>query len=465
AGQRAHDLPERADALLGLVRRCDVDGRVRDRCRPAHVLYLVNRADADARPVFGNHGERRRERGAEHLDHSARVALRAARAALLLLGHGPSGLRAAGDDDRRAQGVRRRQSQHQSRARQRPPAVGDVSLHHVCDLRGADAPIDSAHLVRTSARYQHQSVNVLASGLAHLVRDWLSSGRASGFDSVDAGLDVGPLTLVRGRARAPRRLRHRIAGRAAARRDAGAARRARLAARACARPNDHTDDCQQMISRVLQFQLARVLLAIGALAFACSSTRAMPLADYRARIPQGDGALAHLLKLYEAAQDDQQPATTASFRSEEADDLRALRAALPVTEKVEWAGGTVEVNNQWLQDELDAYEKLPPTPTKARVAALKRVAARLHALYERLDEVARAPVAQPRDKSAEKGRLHAILQRPEYNEAAASDSALERLWTRFMKWLRSLMPEPKPIQPGTGMLLSRPPRRLIPAPS
>ena len=216
-----------------------------------------------------------------------------------------------------------------------------------------------------------------------------------------------------------------------------------------------------MISRVLQFQLARVLLAIGALAFACSSTRAMPLADYRARIAQGDGALAHLLKLYEAAQDDEQQATTARFRSEEADDLRALRAALPVTEKIEWAGGTVEVNNQWLQDELDAYEKLPPPPTKARVAALKRVAARLHALYERLDEVERAPVAQPRDKSAEKGRLHAILQRPEYNEAAASDSALERLWTRFMKWLRSLMPEPKPMQPGTAMFLSRAARGLI----
>src|SRR5205085_10483571 len=143
-----------------------------------------------------------------------------------------------------------------------------------------------------------------------------------------------------------------------------------------------------------------------------------------------------------------------------ATDLRALRTALPVTEQVEWAGGAAEVNNQWLQDELDAYEKLPPTPTAARRAALTRIDARLHALYERLDEVERAANVA-RDKSAEKGRLHAILQRPEYNEGAASDSALARLWTRFMKWLRSLMPEPKPMQPGTAMFLSRAARGLI----
>ncbi|HYX41019.1 MAG TPA: DUF4129 domain-containing protein, partial [Pyrinomonadaceae bacterium] len=200
--------------------------------------------------------------------------------------------------------------------------------------------------------------------------------------------------------------------------------------------------------------------AIGALAFACSSTRAMPLADYRARIAQSDGALAQLLKLYETTQDDKQQANTARFKSEEADDLHALRAALPMTEKVEWAGGTVEVNNQWLQDELDAYEKLPPTPIAPRIAALTRIAARLHALAQRLDEVARAQ-SESRDKSAEKGRLHAILQRPEYNEGAASDSALSRLWTRFTNWLRSLMPEPKPMQPGTAIWLSRAARGLI----
>ncbi|PYS93479.1 MAG: hypothetical protein DMF64_04550 [Acidobacteria bacterium] len=215
-----------------------------------------------------------------------------------------------------------------------------------------------------------------------------------------------------------------------------------------------------MILRVLQLHSARVLLAIGALALLCVGARGLPLAGYRAHVLQAGGALARLLDLYEAAREDEQQATTPRFKSEEATDLRALRTALPVTEQVEWAGGAAEVNNQWLQDELDAYEKLPPTPTAARRAALTRIDARLHALYERLDEVERAANVA-RDKSAEKGRLHAILQRPEYNEGAASDSALARLWTRFLNWLRSLMPEPKPMQPGTAMFLSRAARGLI----
>ena len=216
-----------------------------------------------------------------------------------------------------------------------------------------------------------------------------------------------------------------------------------------------------MIMRVLKFNPARALFIIGALALLCAGAHAMPLADYRARVVLSGRTLARLLDLYDATRADEAQTTTAHFKSEEADDLRALRAALPVTEKVEWAGGTVEINNQWLQDELDVYEKQPPTPTQPRVAALARIDARLHALYERLEEIERAPAAQPRDKSSEKGRLHSILQRSEYNEGATNDSALARLWARFMKWLRSLMPKPKPMQPGTSMFLSRAARGLI----
>jgi hypothetical protein len=187
----------------------------------------------------------------------------------------------------------------------------------------------------------------------------------------------------------------------------------------------------------------------------------LPLADYRERVAAADGAMYRLLELYESVEDDEQRAAAPQFKNEEAEALRDLRTALPVTEKVEWAGGTLDVNNRWLQDELDAYNKLPPTPVAARMDALTRIDERIHALSERLDEAANAARTEPRDKTTEKGRLHAILQRPEYNEEAAHGSALERLWQRFVRWLRSLLPQARPMQPGSAMALSRIARAII----
>jgi hypothetical protein len=101
-------------------------------------------------------------------------------------------------------------------------------------------------------------------------------------------------------------------------------------------------------------------------------------------------------------------------------------------------------------------------PDAARLTALRRIDARLHALADRLDEAAAGTATTPRDKAGEKGRLHAILQRPEYNEGtAAGDSALARLWQRLLRWLRGLMPTPRPMQPGTAMFASRAVRFIV----
>src|SRR5947209_10582473 len=94
----------------------------------------------------------------------------------------------------------------------------------------------------------------------------------------------------------------------------------------------------------LHADAARALLIIGALALLGSVARAMPLADYRARVAQADKALTYLLGLFDAAQTDEAQATTAQFKSIEAVALFTLRGALPVKEQVEWAGSTGEVN-------------------------------------------------------------------------------------------------------------------------
>src|SRR2546423_3981181 len=133
-----------------------------------------------------------------------------------------------------------------------------------------------------------------------------------------------------------------------------------------------------------------------------TNARAITLLDYGAQVGAAENVAARLIDLYDTA--DAGATDTAEFRRAEAKLLTQLRAALPATEKVAWdKGGTLDVDNRWLGQELDAYEKLPPTPVKPRYNALSRIFARLHALYERLEETAAATFAQPRDKTAEKG--------------------------------------------------------------
>jgi Domain of unknown function (DUF4129) len=172
--------------------------------------------------------------------------------------------------------------------------------------------------------------------------------------------------------------------------------------------------------------------------------------------------LTALFDLYRTVADDERAVNAPQFQRQQNAQLNELRAALPTSEKVAWAGGAIEVDNRWLQTELDAFAQLPATPVAARTAALTRIDARIHALYERLDETERASQTQTaRDKTAEKGRLHAILQRPEYNEQTAQGGALARLWARFLKWFRSLLPERRPLRPGTAMFIAQVARLLI----
>ncbi len=202
------------------------------------------------------------------------------------------------------------------------------------------------------------------------------------------------------------------------------------------------------------------LIALLLLCGAGGAVRAMPLKDYHAHVAQADGVLSALFNLYATVQNDERAVVAPQFQRQQSALLDELRAALPATEQVAWSGGTLNVDNRWLQTELDAFAQLPATPVAPRMAALTRIDARIHALYERLDEAARAAPAT-RDKAAEKGRLHGILQRPEFNEQPAQGGALERLWERFWNWLRSLLPARTPMQPGTAAFVSQAARALV----
>ncbi|HZG51429.1 MAG TPA: DUF4129 domain-containing protein [Pyrinomonadaceae bacterium] len=185
-------------------------------------------------------------------------------------------------------------------------------------------------------------------------------------------------------------------------------------------------------------------------AFLCASLccfLAMPtraaaaaLEDYRARARQAAEAMEALYWEF----DETSGANAPEFVALEQRTFQEVRAALPAHEKIEGAGVAFDVDNRWLHDELDRYAKLAASETGQRDELLLGVAERLRALDARLAEAANAaPVA--RDKEAEKGRLNNILRRREYNEQAAEDTALARLWKKFKAWLDGLMPKSSPV--------------------
>lgn len=182
------------------------------------------------------------------------------------------------------------------------------------------------------------------------------------------------------------------------------------------------------------------------------SAFAAPLADYRERARAAAEWMEELHRTFDETGDLSSPA----FLDMEKRVFAQVREALPASEKIEGAGGLVlDVDNRWLHDELELYGKIGLADTSARDELLMRVSERLRALDARLAETAGASgAAAARDKEAEKGRLNSILRRPEYNEQAAEDSVLARLWKRFREWLESLMPKSNPVGERTANTFS-----------
>ncbi|HEV2881849.1 MAG TPA: DUF4129 domain-containing protein [Pyrinomonadaceae bacterium] len=186
--------------------------------------------------------------------------------------------------------------------------------------------------------------------------------------------------------------------------------------------------------------LASFLLA-SLCCFVCAPQRAdaASLEDYRARVQTATTALEGLHQTFDETGDVNSP----EFIALETRTFQEVRDLLPAREKIEGAGVAFDVDNRWLHDELDLYPKIAPDETGERDELLLRVSERLRALHTRLAEAAVAMAA--RDKEAEKGRLNAILQRREYNEQAAEDTALSRLREKFKSWLRGLLPQSSPL--------------------
>ncbi|HEX3143985.1 MAG TPA: DUF4129 domain-containing protein [Pyrinomonadaceae bacterium] len=184
------------------------------------------------------------------------------------------------------------------------------------------------------------------------------------------------------------------------------------------------------------------LAANGLLLFAVG-VHAATLADYDAR-------LSRVITLIAAIQN---PSTGHSGSEPAAPaNLDFVSESLPAKDSVVFRGQTIAVDNSWLEGELNEYKRF--TKASDRNEAVARIIERLRAIQEKVHELD-AAASQPADKDADKGRLAAILRRPEYLPKPPESNALERLLVRFLRWLEKLMPRLKPVHPGNLSWISR----------
>ncbi len=187
--------------------------------------------------------------------------------------------------------------------------------------------------------------------------------------------------------------------------------------------------------------------ALLLLLLACAqAAQAIPLSTYRERVRQSIIALDSLQTM------DMNESISANNMLV-ARTLAEVRRMLPPTEIVEWDNTSLQVNNQWLEVALQSYENLSLIDAGRKVV-LTEVTERLSALAAALDELDKPPAAGASNKDEEKARLGTILRREEYARKAPEESAISRLWKRFMAWLRSLFPDREPTGPTEARTLS-----------
>ncbi len=187
-------------------------------------------------------------------------------------------------------------------------------------------------------------------------------------------------------------------------------------------------------------------IVVGLLS-AATSAMAIPLSTYHERVHSSLIAL-------DTLQTQNENADELSQNSRIAETLRQVRSLLPATERIEWDGSSVEVDNRWLVASLEVFEGLDLEAERRE--KLTEITERLGAIDRALTELEGkdAGSINSTSKDESKARLANILRRDEFSRKTEEGSALSRLWQRFMSWLRGMMPKGPSIEPGRANILS-----------
>jgi hypothetical protein len=175
-----------------------------------------------------------------------------------------------------------------------------------------------------------------------------------------------------------------------------------------------------------------------------NSLSAMPLADYHKNLQH---AITALDTLVEADEDE----SSDDYQKRLAETLIAIRTTLPKHQAVESGEEICNVDNSWLHQQLEEFEKATDSE---RSAVGAQILERIKAIDERITELEGAgTIATSKAEANEK--LAAILSRPEYAKKDSEVSAIARLWQELVKWVMSLLPKRAPLEPGSASLFSK----------
>ena len=187
-------------------------------------------------------------------------------------------------------------------------------------------------------------------------------------------------------------------------------------------------------------RFAKKLLVIAAvcLLFLPLNGFAKTLAEYRTGL---QSAANHTRELLDYADD--RSAGDEKDIAYEREILARIRQSLPVTEKIEWAGFSVETGNQWLEARLKAFEEEPRDWEKRRLI-LTEITARLTAIEKKIDELESPAAANSRSKDEDKRKLAEILRRPEYQKPEAQpETWFDRVQRQIREWFNRKFPQPE----------------------
>jgi hypothetical protein len=188
--------------------------------------------------------------------------------------------------------------------------------------------------------------------------------------------------------------------------------------------------------------LILVLTALAIIVFARSGS-AMPVAEYRQNIEKVMAALDTM-----GAKDETESPYDQQIRN--AETLNSIKTLLPLKLNVEWNGTNYTADNTWLHQDL---QTLSEAPESERPNRLIRIQEQLKALQERLTEIEKAASGN-QNKADERRRLEEILSRSEYKPVPESPGLLNQLIARLLKWLASLFPKSRPIEPSSARAIT-----------
>lgn len=195
------------------------------------------------------------------------------------------------------------------------------------------------------------------------------------------------------------------------------------------------------------FAFAKRILAIGLFCLLFSSLNAFgkTLAEYRAGVKSAKENTQQLIDYIDDVSEDEDLQNTAFERK----ILAEIRKALPVAERVEWEGSSIETSNQWLETKLKAFEESGNwTERRLILTEIGELLLAIEAKIKQLEAPA-AVVSKP-SKDEDKRKLAEILRRVEYQKPEEQEESwFQKVQRKINEWFDEKFPRPK-VPEGAG---------------